>query len=208
MNFVKALFLWSILWMAVLLTASKYKHSAKWLSLIHGVIATLIASATILAETFDDQFCTACSIGFFLIDSLDMIRRDLKGTNKSTQSNLRFLEYVHHFISILFGTYLTLNQTAICKDDCPISNLFVYAQTNEFSTPFYNIYLMNGDTIWGIIFVITFFACRIVFNLLTIVPVSFKNCSTASFMVIMVSYQTLQCFWFGAMLLKLLEFLK
>lgn len=44
----------------------------------------------------------------------------------------RAMDYAHHVIGAVYGTYLLFHQGTICRPTCPAPNLYVYAQTNEF----------------------------------------------------------------------------
>ena len=43
----------------------------------------------------------------------------------------RSMDYAHHVIGAVFGTFLLFSQGTVCKSSCPAPNLYIYAQTNE-----------------------------------------------------------------------------
>lgn len=43
----------------------------------------------------------------------------------------RWMDYVHHVIGAVYGTYLLYYQGNVCRASCPAPNLYMYAQTNE-----------------------------------------------------------------------------
>lgn len=44
----------------------------------------------------------------------------------------RGMDYAHHLIGAVFGTFLLFRQGTVCQSSCPAPNLYTYAQTNEF----------------------------------------------------------------------------
>lgn len=44
----------------------------------------------------------------------------------------RAMDYAHHVIGAVYGTFLLFRQGTVCQPICPAPNLYIYAQTNEF----------------------------------------------------------------------------
>ena len=42
------------------------------------------------------------------------------------------MDYAHHVIGAVYGTFLLFHQGTVCQPSCPAPNLYIYAQTNEF----------------------------------------------------------------------------
>jgi len=42
------------------------------------------------------------------------------------------MDYAHHIIGAVYGTFLLFRQGTVCQPSCPAPNLYTYAQTNEF----------------------------------------------------------------------------
>lgn len=47
------------------------------------------------------------------------------------------MDYAHHVIGAVFGTFLLFSQGTVCQSSCPAPNLYMYAQTNEIRCVFY-----------------------------------------------------------------------
>ncbi|CAN0099442.1 unnamed protein product [Pylaiella littoralis] len=162
----------------------------------HGFIATSLSAVTILTGC-DSTFSTATSVAFFAVDALVMIfnGKRQKRLGEKVDSPGRVMDYAHHVIGAVYGTFLLFRQGTVCEPTCPAPNLYMYAQTNEFSTPFYGFYRITRHPAAGALFAIAFFLSRIVFNLKYLVPYSWSHCTFSGFMLIAAPYQLLQVAW-------------
>eukprot|EP00904_Undaria_pinnatifida_P005137 jgi/Undpi1/1753/HiC_scaffold_11.g05142.m1 len=162
----------------------------------HAVVAVILSTLTIWTGC-DSTFSTAASVSFFGVDTLVMMsngRRQAR-LGQVVDSSGRSMDYAHHVIGAVFGTFLLFSQGTVCKSSCPAPNLYTYAQTNEISTPLYGAYRMTKNPVTGALFSIVFFLSRILFNFVYLVPYSWGHCTKIGFLIIAAPYQSLQVMW-------------
>eukprot|EP00903_Cladosiphon_okamuranus_P020877 g19172.t1 len=197
-SYVQALAGWFVVWAALVSIPPGHSEQRNVIrmNMVHGIVATSLAVMTILTGC-DSTFSTAASVAFFAVDALVMISngRRQKRLGEKIDSPARTMDYAHHVIGAVYGTFLLFRQGTVCQPTCPAPNLYLYAQTNEFSTPFYGLYRLTRHPLAGAIFALSFFASRIVFNLLYLVPYSWSHCTFTGFMIIAAPYQLLQIVW-------------
>ncbi|CAM9719308.1 unnamed protein product, partial [Hapterophycus canaliculatus] len=162
----------------------------------HALVATSLSIVTIRTGC-DSTFSTAASVAFFAVDAMVMVANGIreKRLGQAADSPKRGMDYAHHVIGAVFGTFLLFRQGTVCQSTCPAPNLYMYAQTNEFSTPFYGLYRITRHPVAGMLFAISFFASRIVVNFMYLVPYSWNHCTFTGFMIIAAPYQLLQVVW-------------
>ncbi|CAM9529037.1 unnamed protein product [Ectocarpus fasciculatus] len=197
-SYVQALAGWFVIWAALVSIPPGHTEQKNVIrmNMAHGVVATSLAVLTILTGC-DSTFSTAASVAFFAVDALVMISngRRQKRLGEKLDSPARGMDYAHHLIGAVYGTFLLFGQQVVCQPSCPAPNLYTYAQTNEFSTPFYGLYRLTRHPVAGGLFALAFFGSRIVFNFMYLVPYSWSHCTFSGFMVIAAPYQLLQVVW-------------
>lgn len=169
------------------------------LNTLHGLISTALAIQT-LVQSLDTTNVCAASISYFVVDFLYMAQADGFST-LFQQPNSRKLDYIHHVFGSVWGIVLHYTERWVCVsavDDggsAMMINAYVWIQTNEVSTPFYNWYRMTRSTTAGVLFALSFFASRIVFNTLVLMPKFYQSCNAIAFAGCF-PYFILQYIWF------------
>ncbi|KAF1771931.1 Zinc/iron permease [Phytophthora cactorum] len=121
----------------------------------------------------DTTISVAVSLSFFLVDLVAMVHSDgLR--NLLTLRQSRLMDYGHHVFGLYWGLVLLVNEETVC--DASFGNPYVWIQTNEVSTGFYNWYRLTDSTVAGTLFVSSFFLSRVVFNTVYIIPRVIKQC--------------------------------
>ncbi|CAN0269731.1 unnamed protein product [Ectocarpus sp. 4 AP-2014] len=159
-SYVQALAGWFVIWAALVSIPpghSEQKNVIR-MNMVHGAVATSLAVVTILTGC-DSTFSTAASVAFFAVDALVMISngRRQKRLGEKLDSPARVMDYAHHLIGAVYGTFLLFGQEVVCQPSCPAPNLYIYAQTNEFSTLFYGLYRLTRHPVAGGLFALVFF---------------------------------------------------
>lgn len=168
--------LWAVVWIAVLsIPPGRTERASVYrLHFVHGVVGPLISIAHLYGRaSFDMTMC--CTGMYFAVDMLNMVVNDFLLPVRGYQKPMnRFIEYVHHFIVIPSATLCYLMRGTACS----FGNPFVPLIINEISTPFLIVYRTNRTSaIAGPLFVLVFFAVRIVLNSSYYVPLLYRNCS-------------------------------
>lgn len=189
---------WAIVWAAVVSVPPGHssQENVIRMNMAHAVVAVMLSTATILTGC-DSTFSTAASVSFFGVDTLVMLsngRRQAR-LGQAVDSAGRGMDYAHHVIGAVFGTFLLFSQGTVCQSSCPAPNLYMYAQTNEISTPLYGAYRISKNPVIGALFALVFFLSRIVFNFMYLVPYSWGHCTKIGFLIIAAPYQSLQVMW-------------
>ncbi|RLN54743.1 hypothetical protein BBJ29_009245 [Phytophthora kernoviae] len=136
------------------------------LNAAHGVVSTISSTIT-LYWGLDTTVSVSASLAFFLVDLVAMVHSD--GLSKLLSLRLsRLLDYGHHVFGLYWGVVLFANEAAVC--DASFGNPYVWIQTNEVSTGFYNWYRLTDNVVAGALFASSFFLSRVAFNTLYIIP--------------------------------------
>ncbi|CAH0520827.1 unnamed protein product [Peronospora belbahrii] len=136
------------------------------LNAVHGVVSTISSTST-LYYGLDTTISVAISLSYFLVDLVAMVSSDGL-TNLLSLRSSRLMDYAHHIFGLYWGVVLFVNETTVC--DASFGNPYVWLQTNEVSTGFYNWYRLTDSTVAGVLFVKFFFLSRVMFNTLFILP--------------------------------------
>ncbi|GAB9474238.1 hypothetical protein Gpo141_00011373 [Globisporangium polare] len=194
---------WSVLWIAILLAipagASGRNHIVS-LNAAHGVVCTVVAALTVLYG-LDTTNSVAVSLSYFLVDFVAMVNGDgLRNLPKLNRS--RQMDYAHHVLGLVWGFVFFVLEAHVC--DARMGNPYVWIQTNEVSTPFYNWFRLTNSKVAGALFALSFFGSRIVFNSLFLIPRFMAACDLR-YLVACVPFFLLQYVWFVMIVKKMLR---
>lgn len=195
---------WTLCLHAVPPGASGRNHIVT-LNAAHGVVCTLTAAATIWFS-LDSANSVAVSLAFFLVDLAAMLRAD--GLRKLLRRELhrsRVLDYAHHGIGIFWGLIFFAHESTVCAPS--LGNPYVWIQTNEVSTGFYNWYRLTHSRAAGALFAGSFFLSRIAFNSLYFIPRLLRECDRR-YLLGCVPFFLLQYVWFALIVRKLARAVK
>ncbi|KAL4138830.1 hypothetical protein PRIC2_002333 [Phytophthora ramorum] len=166
---------WGALWTLILNAVpagARGRNHIITLNAVHGIVST-IASTVTLFFGLDTTISVAVSLSYFLVDLVAMVYSD-KGASLLSLRRSRQMEYAHHIFSLYWGVVLFVNEATVC--DPSFGNSYVWIQTNEVSTGFYNWYRLTDSTVAGALFASSFFLSRVVFNTLYIIPRVVSHC--------------------------------
>ena len=192
---------WSVVWSLILRfypRGESERDHILVLNAFHGLLSTGIAIYTLQTQ-LDTALSCATSISFFLVDGCYMAHKDGLKTITS-QPNSRKLDYAHHVFGFAWGVVLHYTEGWICA----CSNPYVWIQTNEISTPFYNWYRKSKNPIAGALFAVFFFGSRVVFNTVVLMPKFFHACYDVAFWGCF-PYFILQYVWFIMIIRKVMR---
>ncbi|KAF1771928.1 Zinc/iron permease [Phytophthora cactorum] len=166
---------WAVLWTLILNVVPagpRARNHIITLNAAHGIVSTISSTIT-LCYGLDTTISVAVSLSFFLVDLVAMVHSDgLR--NLLTLRQSRLMDYGHHVFGLYWGLVLLVNEETVC--DASFGNPYVWIQTNEVSTGFYNWYRLTDSTVAGTLFVSSFFLSRVVFNTVYIIPRVIKQC--------------------------------
>lgn len=166
---------WATLWTLCLNAVpagARGRNHIITLNAAHGVVSTVSSTVT-LYYGLDTTISVAASLAYFLVDLVAMVHSDgLAHLTKLRRS--RLMDYGHHVFGLYWGVALFANEATVC--DASFGNAYVWMQTNEVSTGFYNWYRLTDSTLAGALFASSFFLSRVVFNTVYIAPRVAKLC--------------------------------
>ncbi|KAL3662578.1 hypothetical protein V7S43_012431 [Phytophthora oleae] len=166
---------WAVLWTLILNvvpTGAKGRNHIITLNAAHGIVSTISSTIT-LYFALDTTVSVAVSLSFFLVDLVAMVHSDgLRNLLSLRQS--RLMDYAHHIFGLYWGVMLFVKEATVC--DASFGNPYVWIQTNEVSTGFYNWYRLTDSTVAGALFASSFFLSRVVFNTVYIIPRVVNHC--------------------------------
>lgn len=201
-------FLWTLCLHAVPAGASGRDHIVA-LNAAHGVVCTLTATAT-LVFGLETANSVAVSLGFFLVDLAAMLKADgllslnlnlgLKMSKLKQLHRSRVMDYAHHWIGIFWGLVFFAHERTVCGAE--LGNPYVWIQTNEVSTGFYNWFRLTNSPVAGALFASSFFLSRIAFNSAYFVPRLLRECDRR-YLLGCLPYFALQYAWFAMIVRKL-----
>lgn len=199
LHVVAWILVWTLCLNAVPAGASGRDHIIA-LNAAHGLVCTVSASLTIY-YALDTTNSVAVSVAYFLVDLAAMVKAD--GLRKlHLVNNTRRMDYAHHVIGIFWGTIFFAREATVCVTS--LGNPYVYIQTNEVSTLFYNWFRFSNSTLAGALFALTFFVSRIVFNTAYLIPRLLKECDTW-YLYACMPYFALQYMWFAMIVKKMMR---
>ncbi|CAI5705436.1 unnamed protein product [Peronospora effusa] len=194
---------WSVLWILILKVVppgAQRRNHIITLNAAHGAVST-IASMTTLYYGLVTTTSVAISLSYFLVDLVAMVCSDGL-TNLLSLRLSRVMDYAHHIFGLYWGVVLFVNEATVC--DASFGNPYVWLQTNEISTGFFNWYRLTDSTIAGILFIKFFFLSRVAFNTVYILPVVIRRCQPL-YVLGCSPFFVLQYVWFYMIARKLLS---
>ena len=192
---------WSAVWTVCLNAVpagAKGRNHIVALNALHGVVCSL-ASVLTVRQGWDTTHSTAISVSYFVVDLVAMFKTDKIWTMPRLHQS-RKMDYVHHFLGIFWGTVFYLHEATVCA--ASLGNPYVWIQTNEVSTPFYNWFRLTDNAFAGMLFALTFFLSRIVFNTLYLGPRLLRECDIR-YLYGCLPFFALQYFWFAMIMKKI-----
>jgi hypothetical protein len=166
---------WAVVWTVILNSVpagTRGRNHIITLNAAHGVASTVASTAT-LYYGLDTIVSVAASLSYFLVDLVAMVHSDgLRNLLSLRQS--RLMDYGHHVFGLYWGIALFVNEATVC--DASFGNAYVWMQTNEVSTGFYNWFRLTDSKLAGVLFASSFFLARVVFNTVYIIPRVTSQC--------------------------------
>lgn len=197
---------WSLLWAAILTlvpAGASGRDHVTTLNAAHGVVCT-VAAVTTLALGLDSTTSVAASLAYFAVDLVAMVRAD--GLARlPVLARSRQMDYVHHVLGLGWGLTYYAQEATVCAP--ATGNPYVWIQTNEVSTPFYNWFRLTGSAVAGVLFALSFFASRVAFNSLVLIP-KFATTCDVRYLYATAPYFLLQYAWFLMIARKLVRTLQ
>ncbi|CAI5742198.1 unnamed protein product [Peronospora destructor] len=145
-NLAVAVACWTLLWMLILKVVpagAERRNHIITLNAAHGAVST-ITSTTTLYYGLVTTTSVAVSLSYFLVDLVAMVCSDGL-TNLLSIRLSRVMDYAHHIFGLYWGLVLFVNEATVC--DASFGNPYVWLQTNEVSTGFYNcLHPPKGDS--------------------------------------------------------------
>lgn len=187
-------------WVAILVIppGSKSVESSYRLNFAQGVVCSLLAIASLHGLLPEDLTIMACT-SYFVVDTANKLVNDLCFKVESYQRGIvRVVEYVHHFLSITVAVYSQLYYKDVCN--CS-SNPVLRIALAELSTPFLVAWRQTGYDWLGGLFILVFFAVRIVYQGFFLIPEIVRECSSHLVKGFSVLYLLLNA-WFMVMIVK------
>lgn len=196
--------IWAVIWIFLLVIppGSTSIFAAYRLNFCHGVISTVLALCA-LKSLVPENFCTMCTISYFVVDFLNIMLNDFVWKVPSYQNpQNRRVEYAHHLFCLTVGITSQFCHKSFCTFD---KNPFIYLMFAEFSTPFLMLWRHYGGDILGAIFVVTFFGCRIIYHGFIFIPHCMRVCIPAIGYGFGIPYNLLNCYFFYMIMKKVLK---
>lgn len=121
-----------------------------------------------------ESVTTVCTLSYFIVDFINIIINDFYWKVKSYQSpQNRKVEYFHHIFCCTLGLMSEFRYKEYCTFD---RNPFVQLMYAEFSTPFLMAWRQTGSDALGGLFILSFFACRLVYHGGFLIPECMRRC--------------------------------
>ena len=166
---------WSAVWIITILLppGSKEIETAYRINFLNGVVSSIAAGLAIWGY-IDDNVATTATISYFFVDFVNILLNDHYFKVKSYQSpTARKVEYFHHILCFTVG----MLSESFYQDLCTFKrNPFLFLLLAEISTPFLIAWRQSGNQFIGILFVISFIACRIIYHGFFFVPDCIRYC--------------------------------
>ncbi|RLN87243.1 hypothetical protein BBJ28_00014736 [Nothophytophthora sp. Chile5] len=200
-NLAAAVLGWSAVWtfcLNAVPAGAKGRNHIVSLNAAHGVVSTATATLTLYWD-LDTTNSVAVSLAFFLVDLVAMLHADGFGQLRSLQRS-RLMDYGHHVFGVCWGVTLFAHEATVC--DASLGNAYVWIQTNEVSTGFYNWWRLTSSTLAGALFASSFFLARIVFNTGYLIPRVAMECDSR-YVLGCAPFFALQYVWFAMIVRKL-----
>ncbi|KAL0582671.1 hypothetical protein ABG067_007355 [Albugo candida] len=193
--------LWLLIWTCCIYlipAGSSGRNHTLIVNGIHGGVCTLVAVCT-LYWNWTTTNSIAVTLSYFIVDLLAMIQSDgIKNIVKLRLS--RLMDYLHHILGVVWGIIFFIQENSIC--DSTLGNPYVWMQTNEISTIFYNWFRLTNSNVAAVLFASSFFCSRIVFNTLYLVPRFLGECDVR-YLYACMPFFVLQYAWFVMIVRKI-----
>ena len=146
---------------------------------------------------------TVCTLSYFIIDFINIIINDFyfKVPSYHNPANRR-IEYFHHIFCCTLGLMSEFLYTDFCTFE---QNPFVNLMFAEFSTPFLIAWRTTNSSIFGGLFVLTFFIFRIVYHGFFLIPECMRRCHWSVGYGFGLLYDLLNVFFFFSIVRKLFK---
>lgn len=192
---------WMVIWSAIIHVVAPGKSGRNHMIMLnaaHGIVSTVTSCLTIYYD-LQTTNSVAISVSYFLVDLTAMVRFDgVSNLHRLNQS--RLMDYMHHVFGIGWGLVFYQREAIVC--DARVGNPYVWIQTNEVSTGFYNWFRFTGNVFAGVLFALTFFLSRIVFNTFVMIPMLLESCNRW-YLVGTAPFFILQYIWFVMIMRKM-----
>jgi hypothetical protein len=199
--------LWTIIWFIVVMIppGPKDNQTAYRLNFWHGLLSSGFAFL-VLFDIMPENFATMTSMGYMVIDISKNLLNDFVFKVESYQKgNDRRMEYVHHWLCLFIGFYSELYYPSVCSFS---RNPVIYFMVAESSTPFLIAWRQYKHDWLGILFFLTFFFIRIVYQCCFFVPQLMADCSTTLSTVAAWIYIAMNLYFFYTIVNKIWRMLK
>lgn len=199
--------LWSIVWATILCfpPGSTEIIASYRLNFVHGIISS-VAAILCMHGILDETFTAMITISYFFIDFVNIVLNDYYFKVKSYQApTARKVEYFHHILCFVFGVTCELFYKKYCTFD---QNPFIKFMLAELSTPVLMAWRHYGYFYLGIIFAVLFFAVRMVYHGVYLVPSCIEKCDRTISLFFGVSYNLLNVVFMAMIIMKLVRLIK
>lgn len=200
----KYFFYWSILWIILLILppGSTAISTAYRFNFIHGVLSSILAYYA-LEGIIPASLATMCTISYFVIDFCNNLLNDFVFKVPSYQSpQNRKVEYFHHLFCLFVGVCCETIHMDVCTFQ---KQPFLYLMFAEISTPFLMMWRYFGYDFLGLLFVASFFACRIVYHGLFFMPQCISLCIPLIGYGFSVPYMLMNIYFFYMIIRKIMK---
>ena len=167
--------LWCCAWIVLLMLppGSKEIFTAYRINFTHGLVSSMMALLALL-NVVDENVATMTTVSYFMVDFVNILINDFYHKVPSYQSpSGRKVEYCHHIFCCFVGIMCEIRYTTFCTYD---RNPFVLLMFAEFSTPFLIAWRYTQNYFLGIVFIMSFIGCRIIYHGLILVPSFTRDC--------------------------------
>jgi hypothetical protein len=193
--------LWSLLWIITLNIppGSTQIATSYRLNFLHGLLSSIAAILCLLGY-ISEAMTTVSTLSYFLVDFINIFLNDFVWKVSSYHNPVnRRIEYFHHMFCFAVG----IMSEYVYRDFCTFTyNPFVKLMFAEFSTPFLIAWRMTKSDVLGGLFVLSFFACRIVYHGYYFIPECMTRCQTPAD-VFGYLYNGMNLFFFVTIIMKL-----
>ena len=196
---------WSLIWIILLNIppGSTSIDSSYRLNFSHGLLSTIVAIACLSSDLVPYGFTTFCTLSYFIIDFINIMFNDFywKVPTYHSPTNRR-IEYFHHIFCCTLGMLSEFTYKDFCTFE---KNPFVLLMFAEFSTPFLIAWRVYGHDYLMALFVVAFFACRIAYHGLVLIPDCMRQCHWSVGYGFGIPYDLLNVFFFVSIIQKIIR---
>ena len=195
---------WSVLWLFLLLIppGSTSILTAYRFNFFHGVISSVIAFLA-LDGFVPAEFASMATISYFVVDFANILLNDFVWKVPSYQNpQNRRVEYGHHCFCLFVGICCELFYRDVCTFQI---NPFLQLMYAEFSTPFLMVWRHYGYDSLAAVFVLAFFACRLVYHGLYFIPTCVRSCHPIVGYGFAIPYNILNLYFFYMIMKRMVK---